>query len=195
MNAPRGAILPSLQPPDWSEAASVLCEPLIGDSPQWNGAIALPWIAYGVDAFDTFEFFPSEPAQRVQIRAAARASLPALSFDMDLLDYDTFSVIDVHGSYFASESILDPARMRDFEQRLSCDMLAVGIPCRGHAYVTSGNQAESALRRFVGLVERQHQAARQPLFSIPVLVQRGEAIGLLRLASDDEFVGDESLLL
>ncbi len=173
----------------------MLCEPLIGNSPQWNGAIVLPWIAYGVDAFDTFEFFPSEHAQLVPMRAAARASLPALSFDMDLLDYDTFSVIDVHGSYFASESILDPARMREFERRLACDMLAVGIPCRGHAYVTSGNQAESALRRFVGLIERQHRAAKQPLFSIPVLVQRGEAIGLLRLASDDEFVGDESLLL
>lgn len=195
MHAPRGALLPCLQPPGWSEAASVLCEPLIGDSPQWNGTIALPWVAYGVDAFDAFEFFPPEGARLVEMRAAARASLPALSFDMDLLDYDTFSVIDVHGSYFASESILDPALMRDFERRLSCDMLAVGIPCRGHAYVTSGNQAESALRRFVGLIERQHEAATQPLFSIPLLVQRGEVIGLLRLASDDEFVGDESLLL
>ncbi len=190
-----GAILPCLQPPDWPEAGSVLCEPLIGDQPRWNGPIALPWIAYGVDAFDAFEFFEQSPQRLIEFRAAGRASLPALQFDMDLLDYDTFSVIDVHGSYFASESILDPARMREFERRLSCDMLAVGIPCRGHAYVTSGNQAESALRRFVGLVERQHRAAKQPLFSIPVLVQRGEAIGLLRLASDDEFDGDESLLL
>ena len=195
MNAARGAILPCLQPPDWPEAASVLCEPLIGDAAQWNGAIALPWVAYGVDAFDAFEFFPPDRERLVEMRAAARASLPALSFDMNLLDYDTFSVIDVHGSYFASESILDPARMRDFERRLSCDMLAVGIPCRGHAYVTSGNQAESALRRFVDLVERQHAAAKQALFSIPVLVQGGEAIGLLRLATDDEFEGDETVLL
>jgi hypothetical protein len=195
MNAARGAILPCLQPPGWSEAASVLCEPLIGQSPRWNDAIALPWIAYGVDAFDAFEFFEPDPARLVEMRAAARASLPALSFDLDLLDYDTFSVIDVHGSYFASESMLDPTRMREFEQRLSCDMLVVGIPCRGHAYITSGNQAESALRRFVGLVQRQHDSAQQPLFSIPVLVQRGEAIGLLRLASDDEFDGDETLLL
>lgn len=173
----------------------MLCEPLIGDAPRWNDAIALPWIAYGVDAFDAFEFFAADPARLVEMRAAARASLPALAYDMDLLDYDTFSVIDVHGSYFASECILDPARMRALEHRLGCDMLVVGIPCRGHAYITSGNQAESALRRFVGLTQRQHDAAAQPLFSTPVLVQRGEAIGLLRLASDDEFEGDESVLL
>lgn len=174
---------------------AALCEPLIGDSPRWNDAIDLPWVAYGIDRPQAFEFFAAEPERLIELRAAARASLTALQFALDRLDYDTFSVIDVHGSYFASESILDPGFMRTFEQRLGCDMLVVGIPCRGHAYITSGNQAESALRRFVGLTQRQHDAAAQPLFSTPVLVQRGEAIGLLRLASDDEFEGDESVLL
>jgi len=189
-----GPILPSLQPPAWPDAADALCEPLIGDAHLWNGTIALPWVAYGVDTPRAFEFFRADPGRLRELRAAARATLTGLDFALDRLDYDGFSVIDVHGSYFASEAVLDPGRMREFEARLGSDMLAVGIPCRGHAYITSGNQAESALRRFIDLVERQHDSARQPLFSLPLLVQGGDVIGLLRLASDDEFEDGESLL-
>lgn len=190
-----GAILPSLQPPQWPDAGSALCEPLIGESHLWSDTIPLPWVAYGIDAPEAFSFFGPDPQRLVELRAAARATLTGLTFDLDRIDYETFSVLDLHGSYFASEAVLDPGRMRAFEGRLGCDMLAVGIPCRGHAYLTSGNQAEGALRRFVELVRRQHESARQPLFSLPVLVQRGEIIGLLRLASDDEFEDGESLRL
>ena len=190
-----GPILPSLQPPSWPDAAAALCEPLIGDAHLWSGTIPLPWVAYGLDTPAAFEFFGADLQRLVELRAAARATLTGLDYALDRLDYEELSVIDVHGSYFAAEAVLDPGRMRGFEARLGCDMLVVGIPCRGHAYLTSGNQAESALRRFIDLVERQHASARQPLFSLPLLVQGGEVIGLLRLASDDEFEDGESLLL
>lgn len=185
-----GPILPSLQPPHWPDADAVLCEPLVGDAHLWNDAIALPWVAYGIDGPDMFEYFAAAPERLIELRAAARSTLTGLSFALDRLDFDDFSVVDVHGSYFASESILDPERMRDFQARFGCDMLAVGVPCRGHAYVTSGGQAESALRRFVALVERQYMAAAQPLFALPVLVQDGDLVGLLRLAADAEFEED-----
>jgi|GEM_PF-2404781 len=187
-----GRILPCLQPPGWSDANTVLCEPLVGAAPLWNGAIPLPLVAYGVDRADAFEFFAPDASRLVELRAVARATLTGLSFELDLLDYETFRVLDVHGSYFASESILDPARMRDFQTRLGTDMLAVGIPCRGHAYVTAGTQDETSLRRFVDLIALQYESAGQPLFSLPVIVQDGEVIGLLRLADDGEFEdGDE----
>lgn len=181
-----GQILPSLMPPNWADAASVLCDPLIGESALWDDGIALPYVAYGVDAGDAFELFTNAAEQRAELRAAARASLTGLSFDLTLLEYDAMAVVEVHGSYFAAEVLLDPGRMRDFEERLGCDLLAVGIPCRGHAYITAGRQDEHDLRRFVDLIARAHDAARAPLFGYPVLVQAGEPIGLLRLTDDED---------
>ncbi len=186
----RGPILPCLQPPRWADASQVLCEPLVGDTPRWNAEIDLPWVGYGIETPDTFEFFGADPGRLVEMRAIARATLTALAFELDRLDYERFSVLDVHGSYFASESLLDPAFMRSLQQRLDTDMLAVGIPCRGHAYVTAGTQSEDALRRFVDLIAQQHGSARAPLFEYPVLVQHGDPVGLLRLADEDE---DEDL--
>ncbi len=187
----RGPILPCLQPPRWPDAAAVLCEPLIGDTPVWNAAIELPWVAYGTDTPDAFEFFASDPERLVELRSIARATLTGLDFALDRLDYETFSVIDVHGSYFASEALLEPAFMRLLQRRLDTDMLAVGIPCRGHAYVTAGTQGEDALRRFVELIAQQHASARVPLFEVPVLVQHGDPVGLLRLADEDEDDDDD----
>ncbi|MEM6294184.1 MAG: hypothetical protein AAGA54_23090 [Myxococcota bacterium] len=189
----RGRILPRLQPPRWADADAVLCEPLIGDDPRWNAAVWLPYVAYGVDQGDTFGFF--DPAADLAVmRSAARSGLVGLDYDLSLLDYDTFRVIEVHGHEYASEVVLDPAFMRQLEQRLQTGMLAVGIPCRGHAYVTAGMQDEDALRRFVDLVAAQHASAKQPLFGLPVLVQGGDAVGILRLADEDES-GGEALLL
>lgn len=191
-----GCILPSLQPPRWPGASTALCEPLIGDTTRWSEAVELPYVAYGIDRGAHFDFFAADPARLIELRAAARASLTALSFDLTRLDYGTLSVLDVHGSYYASESVLQPAFMRDLESRLGSDMIAVGLPCRGHAYVTAGVQDEDDLRRFVDLIATQHEAARQPLFSIPVLVQAGDIVGLLHLTEDEEDDGDlETLLL
>ncbi len=181
-----GRILPSLQPPQWIGATSALCEPLIGDTTRWSDTVELPHVAYGIDRGDHFEFFANESQRLIEIRAAARSSLTSLSFDLTLLSYDTFSVLDVHGSYYASESVLEPSFMRELESRLDCNMLVVGLPCRGHAYVTPGAQDEDDLRRFIDLIAAQHQAARQPLFAIPVLVQAGDVVGLLHLTDDDD---------
>ncbi len=188
-----GTILPRLQPPRWADANAVLCEPLIGDDPRWNAGMWLPYVAYGVDQGDAFGFF-DPGADLPAMRGAARASLVGLDYALSLLDYDTFRVVEVHGHEYASETLLDPAFMRRLEHRLQTGMLAVGIPCRGHAYVTAGMQDEDALRRFVDLVAAQHASARQPLFASPVLVQGGDAVGILRLAEDDE-AGGEALLL
>ncbi|MBV1857011.1 MAG: hypothetical protein KUG77_01275 [Nannocystaceae bacterium] len=181
-----GRILPSLQPPQWAGADAALCEPLIGDTTRWSERVELPYVAYGVDRGDHFDFFADDPARLIELRAAARSSLTALSFDLTLLSYDTLSVLDVHGSYYASESVLQPSFMRELESRLESDMLVVGIPCRGHAYVTAGAQSEDDLRRFLDLIETQHKTAHQPLFAIPVLVQAGDIVGLLHLTDDDD---------
>lgn len=185
-----GRILPSLQPPNWAGANAALCEPLIGDTAHWSDTVELPYVAYGIDRGDQFDFFADEPERLVELRAAARASLTAISFELTMLDYDTLSVLDVHGSYYASESVLQPAFMRELESRLGSDMLVVGLPCRGHAYVTAGAQDEDDLRRFLDLIATQHAAARQPLFALPVLVQRGDIVGLLHLTEDDEDDGE-----
>ncbi|MGH1341365.1 MAG: hypothetical protein ACRBN8_07440 [Nannocystales bacterium] len=190
-----GRILPSLQPPHWPGADSALCEPLIGDTTKWSESVELPYAAYGIDRGDQFDFFADDPARLVELRAAARASLTALSFDLTLLSYDTLSVLDVHGSYYASESVLDPAFMRELESRLEGDMLVVGLPCRGHAYVTAGAQDEDDLRRFIDLIAAQHAAARDPIFDTPVLVQAGDVVGLLHLTEDDDDDGLETLRL
>lgn len=194
MSTPPHAILPSLMPPTWADAAQVLCEPLIGEAPHWDDDIALPYVAYGIDRGEAFEMFEADPSRLPEMRAAARATLTGLEYDLTLLQYDELAVLDIHGSYYASEAVLDPGRMRHFEDRLGCDLLAVGIPCRGHAYVTAGRQDEHDLRRFLDLIARQHESARAPLFGYPVLVQRGELVGLLRLTDDEQDEG-ESLLL
>ncbi len=191
-----GRILPSLQPPQWTGADTAQCEPLIGDTTRWSESVELPYVAYGVDRGESFDFFARDPARLVELRAAARSSLTALTFDLTLLSYDTLSVLDVHGSYYASESVLHPSFMRALESRLESDMLVVGIPCRGHAYVTAGAQDEDDLRRFLDLIATQHAAARQPLFALPVLVQAGDIVGILHLTEDDEDDGElETLLL
>ncbi len=181
-----GRILPSLQPPHWAGASTALCEPLIGDTTRWSETVELPYVAYGIDRGERFEFFAPDPDRLIQLRAAARSSLTALSPDLTRLDFDTLCVIDVHGSYYASESVLQPAFMRELETLLESEMLVVGIPCRGHAYVTTGSQDEDNLRRFVDLIAAQHDAARNPLFALPVLVQRGDIVGLLHLTEDDD---------
>ena len=191
-----GQILPCLQPPGWDGARAVLCEPLIGETTRWNETVELPYVAYGIDRGESFEFFADDPQRLVELRAAARSSLTALSFELTLLSYESLSVIDIHGSYYASESVLLPSYMRELELRLDCDMIAVGLPCRGHAYVTSGGQDEGDLRRFVNLIAKQHAAARQPLFALPVLVQGGDTVGLLHLTDDDDDDDElETLLL
>lgn len=190
-----GRILPSLQPPQWAGADAALCEPLIGDTTRWSETVELPYVAYGIDRGDEFEFFEGQPDRLVELRAAARSSLTALSFELTLLDYGSLSVLDVHGSYYASESVLAPSFMRELETRLASDMVVVGLPCRGHAYVTAGAQDEDDLRRFVDLIATQHHAARQPLFAIPVLVQAGDVVGLLRLTDDEDDDGLETLTL
>jgi len=190
-----GRILPSLQPPQWIGAETALCEPLIGDTTTWSDTVELPYVAYGIDRGERFEFFADDPQRLIELRAAARSSLTALSFDLTLLGYDTLSVLDVHGSYYASESVLQPTFMRGLESRFASDMLVVGIPCRGHAYVTTGSQDEDDLRRFIDLIAKQHAAARHPLFAIPVLVQAGDIVGLLHLTEDDDDDQLETLML
>lgn len=191
-----GRILPSLQPPHWPGAHSALCEPLIGDTTRWSDTVELPYVAYGIDRGGHFDFFANDPQRLIELRAAARSSLTAFSFDLTLLEYGALSVLDVHGSYYASESVLQPGFMRELESRMGSDMVAVGVPCRGHAYVTAGAQDEDDLRRFVDLIATQHRAAEQPLFAIPVLVQAGDVVGLLHLTDDEDDDGDlETLLL
>jgi len=190
-----GRILPSLQPPHWPAARTTLCEPLIGDMTRWSETVELPYVAYGMDRGGQFDFFADAPERLIELRAAARSSLTALSFDLTRLAYGTLSVLDVHGSYYASESVLEPAFMRKLESRMDSDMIAVGLPCRGHAYVTAGAQDEDDLRRFVDLIAAQHEAAQQPLFGLPVLVQAGDIVGLLHLTEDEEDDGELGTLL
>ena len=191
-----GRILPSLQPPRWPGASTVLCEPLIGDTTRWSESVQLPYIAYGIDHGDQFDFFADGPERLIEVRAAARSTLTSLSFELSRLEYGTLSVLEVHGSYYASESVLEPAFMRALESRMGSEMIVVGIPCRGHAYVTAGAQDEDDLRRFVDLIATQYEAARQPLFGLPVLVQAGDIVGLLHLTDDDGDDDDmETLLL
>ncbi len=190
-----GPVLPSLQPPGWAEAPHRLCEPLIGADPRWDGEILLPYVAYGVDRGDSLGLFEASPDSLIEIRALARASLVGIEVRLDRLEYEGFEVLDVHGSYYAAEKLLDPGFMRELQERLDTSMLAAGIPCRGHLYVTAGVQDEHALRRFLHLIDRQHAVARQPLFGLPALVQDGDTIGVLRLADEEEDEDDHEILV
>ena len=193
VTSPAGTLLPCLQPSGWDDRQGVLCEPLIADQARWDGEVQLPWIAYGVDRGETFEFLREDPEALVEMRCAARASLCGIPTTCTRLEYDgaaPLEVLDISGHYFAAEKVLDPGLMRDLQVRLASTMLAVAIPMRGHLYVTQGVQDEHALRRFLHLVGSQHRAATQPLFELPLIVQDGAVVGVIRLMDDEDPDGD-----
>lgn len=186
MTASDGLLLPRLLPPHWDGVEEILCEPLIGDTVHWNGKISLPWVAYGIDRGETFEFFAPDRTQLVALRCAARGTLPTLSVKVMRHDLGGLEVYTLSGIPYAAEKTLDPAFMRLLQRRLDTTVMAVGLPRSGRAVITSGTQGELELRRFVHVVQTEYDAAPEPLFAHPVLIQAGDPVGILRLADDDD---------
>lgn len=184
----RDAVLPALKPHDWPSYKDVVCRPLVSGDTSHD----LPWVAYGYDRPNTFEFlarrnFPQEitPEQLSLIEHAALRNLRARSTSWKYEEFDIggkpLKVLVCSDDFLAAEHILDPSFMQQAHAQLNAEVLAVGIPLRGLMIATDAKQSNDMISRFAGAISAQyHRAESAPITPTVLVVIRGNVVGVVK---------------
>lgn len=91
--------------------------------------------------------------------------------------------------YFAAETILDSAFLRQAQKRLKAGLLAVGVPRRGLLMAIDGQQPLELLAAFAAGVSAQyHRGESAPITPAVFAVADGQVVGMLQGGED---AGDE----
>lgn len=182
---PDNMIFPVLKSSEWSEHDEALADRLSvpSDDPR------LPWVAYG--ALDGVDFEPLRMAEIEESRAEdlkeeALRNLQDLPASWQPVEGSSgpggrASMLGCFDDELAAERILDTEFMLRAQDQLRTEILAVGIPRRGHLVVVDGRQADASLTRFGAYNLGQfHSRESEPITSLTVLMEEGEFSGLLQ---------------
>jgi HEAT repeat protein/uncharacterized protein YtpQ (UPF0354 family) len=181
-------VLPILKDANWPHAERVLCRRLADhlSSPY------LPWLAFGYDQVQTFEFlskdqFPGLNGSKLKLieQAAVRnfADRPAAwqSKEIRLGWRKKTRLLVCTEDFLSAERILDRDFMQEAQRQLSTHMLLVGIPRRGLMLAIDGTQTQGVLESFANMISVQyHRADTAPITPMCFAIADGKIIGMLK---------------
>jgi hypothetical protein len=112
----------------------------------------------------------------------AEANLREVAVEISEIEGAETPVIVVHGSYYASEKLLDPAFLRTLHQRLGATLLLAAVPSKGQLWLTSAEAAPEHVGGFTAFVRARFQdaAPNERLSSEVMLVSDGRLSGVAR---------------
>lgn len=182
-------VLPALKPYDWPHYKEVVCRPLVsGDK-----LPALPWVVFGYDRPNTFEFlarrnFPQEITAE-QLSLIEQAAIRNLKMrpvfwtrqEFNFGGLGALEVLVCSEDFLAAERILDSSFMQQAHRQLNAEMLAVGIPRRGLMIAVNAKQSKEMVARFAGAISAQyHRADSAPITPTVLVVTEGNVVGAVK---------------
>lgn len=149
---PDGPLLFNLKPSAFDLKDRVVCEPLLADLAK-SGA-DVPLLVYGRDQPHTFASFMhgEEPRDLLALRREALENLASQDVAFERVEVESLRLWIVHGSYFASEKILDLAFMQRMHRELGTQLMAAGIPEKGRLLLTNALVEPDVMLGFMAVV-------------------------------------------
>lgn len=184
-------ILPCLKDPNWEGSEDSICRRLDLDV----DSSQLPWIAFGYDGAQAFEFLSKSALQSLgktpeQIEREALRNLRLRKASWETVEakmgfFRKLTILACTNDYFSSERILDVGFMRDVQNRIKAGGLAVGIPRRGVLMVTKTDQPPKHLWAFAAGVSAQyHRGETAPITPSVFAMVDGKVVGILEGGSE-----------
>jgi hypothetical protein len=184
-------ILPCLKDPTWEGSEDSLCRRLDLDV----DATHLPWIAFGYDGAQSFEFLSRSSLEslgknpdQVEREAMRNLRLRRASWERVEAKIGFLKKLTIHSctnDYFASERILDVGFMREIQSRIKAGGLAVGVPRRGVLMVTRSEQPPKHLWAFAAGVSAQYYRGESASITPAVFAMiDGKVVGILEGGSE-----------
>ncbi len=186
---PDEVLFPILKSADWSGHEKAIAHKLSvpSDDPR------LPWVTYGTMNGADFALLAVEETEGgtvgEDVKIAALRNLQDRPADWQPApgseaESGNTSMLLCAADELATERILDPEFMREAEGMLGTEILAVGIPRRGHMVAMDGRQPDASLTRFGAYNLGQfYSRESEPITSLTILMEEGEFSGLLQFTS------------
>jgi hypothetical protein len=187
-----GPVMFNLRPAGWSVRHQALVLPPLFAS---GGAEddELPLIALVRDMPNAVANLPpGKPDDEIEaLRAEAEENLRSIEVQIVELE-GPFRILVVHGSYYASEKLLDADFVEAMSEHLSTDLLMAAVPVKGELWLTSAVATEEAIGTFAGVVTRRYAEtpANQRLSTKLFLLSEGRPVGVAHLAGEGPGAGD-----
>lgn len=186
--APPGAdtLYPCLKETAWARLGPTLRRPLWqGESSDW-----MPWLAFGYESPDAFQFLSDAEAQETgrsaaELEAEAIANLCERSDSWQMVELGLKGVGHVQmatctDDFLAAERILDVEAVLEAQRRLGARELLAGVPRRGLLTLIDADADAAAIAWFVMMVADEHFGGESAAITPLVFrISKGRIVGLL----------------
>lgn len=184
-----GTVMFNLRPHDWVHREAALWRPLLQGFDKLESD-ALPLVSLVRDFPNTVRTLDGEtPPEEVEaLEAEARANLKQIEVQTTEIETDLAKILVVHGSYYASEKLLDTSFMKQLHERLGAELLLAAVPAKGQLHVTSALTDPQTVLAFGAIAAGYHgeAAPRDRLSTELLLVSGGAVVGVARSGSPPE---------
>ena len=179
---PDGPLLFNLKPSSYDLKDRAVCEPLLAELGKAGADV--PLLVYGRDQPHTFASFMQgdEPRDMLALRREALENLASQEVSFERVDVSGLRLWIVHGSYFASEKILDMAFMQRMHREVGSQLMAAGIPEKGRLLLTDAGVGPDLILGFMSVVRgiyEKNENGRQ-ISPTVFLVSEGELTGVAK---------------
>lgn len=191
--AEAGATMYNLRPAGWGGQQFGWCRPLLGNLEALDD---VPLVALVHDLPNTTRSIArdTDPDELETLEAAAQANLAALEVEVQEVDAAGLKMLATHGSYYASEKILDADHLRTLQERLGAKILLACIPRKGVLFTMSGLVSSEASAVMLAVAEGQYAEAppNEQLTARVFLIDDGIVVGTVEVNEpQDPPVSDE----
>jgi hypothetical protein len=173
-------IFPSLRARADAVHENSLWVPLI----EGSGNDKLPVVVFGSNRSQTFGIKKSDAAEDVEaLRVEALRNIAAHEVTIDMLEIGDDRLLQVSGSFFATEKILDRVFMRTIHQRLSAEILVVTVPRRG-LMLCIGRATDVRAIKLLELATQDACKGSRSISDQKLMVRDGELVGTVEFSTE-----------
>jgi hypothetical protein len=125
---------------------------------------------------------PKDTANVEALTAEALANLRTAGVQVESVGSPDYPILVVHGSFYASERLLDPEFLRGLASRLASELLVAAAPVKGELWVASALRPAEHVGRFAAVIRKRAADAppNQRLSPELFLIQDGKPVGYAR---------------